>query len=63
MSFVNTLQTQSKEDSQKALFDILNGKAMDALSNMQEEIKDKSDDKADASGTAKKQIDQLHAKD
>jgi len=35
MSFIEVLQTQSKEDAQKALFDMLNTKAMDALSEMQ----------------------------
>ena len=108
MSFVNTLQTQSKEDAQKALFNILNNKAMDVLSSVQEDtesidegvrkIADYSngrhkatthkdsdtseyqvkfhtdgkhlknadyftDDKSDASDTAKSQIDKLHAKD
>jgi hypothetical protein len=36
MRFLDTLQTQSKEDATKALFNILNSKAMDALSSVQE---------------------------
>ena len=106
MSFLETLQTQSKEDATKVLFDMLSAKAIDALSSMQEEqidegvrgignyskgrhqattykdsdtgeyrVKFMSDgkhlkdadyftsDKEDAAGTAKHQVEQLHAKD
>jgi hypothetical protein len=37
MSLVNTMQTQQKDDAMKAVFDVLNNKAMDVLTDMQSE--------------------------
>lgn len=64
MSFLQTLQTQSKEDATKALFDILNSKAMDAMTSMQEEFVVESDDKEHVPGnySAKNPKIDLHHK-
>lgn len=107
MNFIETFQTNTKENSKLELFSLLNNKAMSALTEMQESTivsegvkkageysmgrhkatthKDSdtgeytvkfhtdnkhlpnvdyfTDDKSDASGTAKTQVDKLHSKD
>lgn len=43
MSILESLQTKSKEDASKEVFALMNSKAIDVLSNMQEELIDESD--------------------
>ena len=51
MSFLDQFQTLPKEEVKQALFDILNGKAMDVLSSMQEEQITEADDKEHKPGS------------